>query len=144
MVHIRDEGSEFDASIEEIWKFLGSPQVHTPAHVSRRNSQVKPIGENAILLSVEQNMGGHWQKVLNRVTLLPPIGMAVEMLDGPLAGSKFFTYYTPKGGKTGVTVVGEFVSKSIPPAQLESEVLRSLEETFNEDNLALRKLASKA
>jgi hypothetical protein len=41
-----------------------------------------------------------------------PLGLVVEALEGPIAGSKFFNYYTPKGNKTGVTVIGDFKSPS--------------------------------
>ena len=32
-----------------------------------------------------------------------------EHLEGPTAGSRAFVYYMPKGNKTGITLVGEFV-----------------------------------
>jgi len=42
------------------------------------------------------------------------------------------------GDRTGVTVVGEFVSRSIPENQLKSVVLAQLERSYNEDNENLR------
>ncbi len=143
MVHIHDEGSEFDASIDNIWKYLGTPEVHGPAHKSRRNVQVKPVNDNTVHVEFEQQVGDQWVKVRNRVTTFPPVGNAVEMLDGPLGGSKFLTYYTPKGTKTGITVIGEFVSKTLPPAQVEAAALRALETSFNEDNAALKTFKAK-
>jgi len=75
--------------------------------------------------------------------MFPPVAMMVHSIEGPLAGSKFLFYYKPNGPKTGVNVVGDFHSKVIPPAQLESMVLASLEEAYNEDNAALRRFGGK-
>jgi hypothetical protein len=38
-------------------------------------------------------------------TAIPPLGVAIEVLKGPLEGSKAFTYFMPKEGTTGVTVL---------------------------------------
>jgi hypothetical protein len=65
------------------------------------------------------------------------------MLEGPMAGSKFFNYYTAKGGKTEVTVVGEFVSTQLPQAQIESTVHQILEHMFEEDKVALKEFSGK-
>jgi hypothetical protein len=142
MVHIKDEGSTFDAPIETVWKYLQMPEDHNRAHKSR-NFKSKPLAENVMELSWEANMGGTWVPLKTRITALPPVGVAIEMMEGPMAGSKFFNIYTPMGGKTGVTVVGEFTSKMIPPAQLEPSVRGFLEQVYNEDNDAIRALSGK-
>jgi hypothetical protein len=143
MVHILDEGSHFDAPIETIWKYLNTPEEHGPAHKNRRNVQVKPAGEHAIVISQEQEMGGQWHKVSSKITMYPPVGVVIETTEGPLAGSKLMTFYTPNGDKTGVTVVGDFMSKSVPDAQLRPMVLGFLESVYNEDNTEIKKLAAK-
>jgi len=140
MVHIKDEGSQFDAPIETVWKYLQSPEEHNRTHKSR-NFKMKPLSENAAELSWEANMGGNWVGMKTRLTSLPPVGVAIEMVEGPMAGSKFFNIYTPMGAKTGVTVVGDFASKSIPPAQLEPAVRGFLEQVYNEDNAAIKAMA---
>ena len=93
-------------------------------------------------LSWEQNVQGQWVKVVNHVSMFPPVAMLIDSVEGPLAGSKFLFYYKPNGTKTGVNVVGDFHSAMIPPAQLEAMVLASLEEAYNEDNAALRRLGA--
>ena len=100
-------------------------------------------GQGGVRLSWEQNVQGHWVKVANRVILFPPVAQLVQSTEGPLAGSNFLMYYRPNGAKTGVSVVGDFHSKMIPPAQLEPMVLASLEEAYNEDNTAIRAMARK-
>ena len=141
MAHIEDLGSHFDAPIETLWKFIQSPDDHGRSHKDRRNVRGEPDGENAMRTSWEQDVGGHWVKVSNRVTMFPPVAMLVHSLEGPLAGSRFLFYYAPHGNKTGVSVIGEFQSPTIPAAQLESVVMSSLESAFNEDQAALREFA---
>ena len=143
MVHIEDLGSQFDAPLETVWKFINSPDDHGQSHANRRNPQGAPHPEGGLQLSWEQNVQGNWVKVVNHVTMFPPVAMMVHSIEGPLAGSKFLFYYKPNGPKTGVNVVGDFHSKVIPPAQLESMVLASLEEAYNEDNAALRRFGGK-
>lgn len=144
MVHIEDMGSQFDAPIELVWKFLQSPSDHGVSHTNRRNVQGAPDGEHSMRVSWEQEVEGKWVKVANRVTMFPPVAMMVESHEGPLAGSKFLMYYKPNGAKTGVSVVGDFHSPVIPPAQLEPMVLHSLEQAYNEDNASLRRLGGHA
>ena len=143
MVHIEDLGSHFDAPIETVWKFIDSPADHGESHSDRRNIQGEPDGENKMKISWEQNVGGNWVKVSNRVTMFPPVAMMIHSVEGPLAGSKFLFYYSPKGQKTGVNVIGDFQSKMIPPADLEKAVMASLETAFNEDSAAIRRMAAK-
>ena len=143
MVHLEDLGSQFDAPLDTVWKFIQSDGDHGQSHANRRNIQGAPAPEGGMRVSWEQNVQGNWVKVVNHVTTFPPIAMMVHSLEGPLAGSKFMFYYKPDGHKTGVNVVGDFHSAVIPPAQLEAMVMASLEEAYNEDNASLRRLAAK-
>lgn len=141
MVRIKDEGSQFDAPLEVVWKFVQSPDVHREGHRTSRNARVKPLGENSMLLTMEQEMNGHWVRVANRVTVLPPLGVAIEVLEGPLAGSKMFYVYSSKGTKTGIDVYGEFVSSQIPASQLESTVREFLDVIYTEDAASIKAFA---
>ena len=142
MVHIKDEGSHFDAPIDLVWKYNQSAEEHGRSH-HHRNAAMKALSENQVVVSWEQDIEGKPVRTAMRLTILPPTGMAVELLEGPMAGSKFFNYYTPKGDRTEVTVVGDFTSKQIPPEKLASVVMHFLEGSFDEDNEALRRLAGK-
>jgi len=143
MVHIKDEGSHFDAPIETVWAFLQSPPDHGPSHKSIRNAQRKVLSENSFVITQEQNMNGQWVNVANRITVHPPLAVVVEVLEGPMAGTKMVNVYTPKGGKTGIDVFGEFVSPHIPAAQLEPAARANLETVFNEDTAAIKEFAAK-
>ncbi|HEV2317810.1 MAG TPA: hypothetical protein VGV89_09610 [Thermoplasmata archaeon] len=88
-------------------------------------------------------MNGNWVATKTRLTALSPVGIAMEMLEGPMAGSKWFNVYTPKGNKTEITVVGDFTSNSIPAAQLEHAVHGFLERVYNEDAAAIKALAGR-
>jgi hypothetical protein len=143
MVHIKDEGSHFDAPVDTVWKFIQAPDAHGPAHTSTRNQQMKPLGENSMLLSMEQNMNGHWVKVANRVTVFPPLAIAIEVVEGPMTGTKMVNVYTPKGNKTAIDVYGDFVIAGVPPNQLEPAVRANLETVFDEDSAAIRAFAGR-
>jgi len=143
MVHVKDEGSVFDAPLDVVWKYLQSEQDHGQSHKGRRNFVRKELGPGSVELSWEQEIDGKWVKSANRLSFLPPVGFSVEPLEGPLAGSKFYNYYTPRGNQTGVTVVGEYTSKVIPAAQLEQMVLANNEKVFKEDLDGLRAFTSK-
>lgn len=135
------EGSKFDASLDVIWKYLGDPAAHGGAHRNSRNRSMKPLTDNSFVVSWEQNMNGNWVKVANKITLFPPLGMASEAIEGPLAGSKMFTVYTPHGPKTEVSIYGEMQSSMVPPAQLEGVVRAAWEMAFNEDSAGIREYA---
>jgi hypothetical protein len=144
MVHIVDDGGEFDAPIETIWAFLQAPDDHRESHSDHKNQQAKPLTETSVQVSWEQDMGGKSVKVVNRITMVPPVGIAVEQIEGPLAGSKFFNFYTPKGSKTGVTVVGEFQAPSgMAEPQFVSMVRQNFEHVFSQDTAALKKFHKK-
>jgi hypothetical protein len=143
MVFMSDWGSEFDAPIDVVWKFLQSDTDHGNSHKGRRNLDRKAVNENTVMLSWEQDIDGNWVRLSNRVTFHPPVGFFVEPLEGPMAGSKFFNYYVPKGDKTAVVVVGEWNSKMIPAAQLEKAVMANLEKVFHEDSAGLKEFSRK-
>lgn len=67
-----------------------------------------------------------------------PLGIACDGLAGPFEGSKFFLYYTPSIPRTGVSVVGEFTSKTIPTEWSENAVRQFFSLEFDEDRQAVR------
>jgi hypothetical protein len=143
MVHIKDEGSHFDAPIETVWAYLRSPPDHGPSHKSVRNAEMKPLSENSVMISQEQNMNGQWVKTANRITFHPPLAVFIEVMEGPMAGTKMVNVYTAKGNKTGIDVYGDFESKQIPAPQLEHVARANLETVFNEDSVGIREFAAK-
>jgi len=142
MVLIKDEGSHFDAPISTVWEYLQG-QMHGEAHVSTRNQHVKPISENVMHISMEQNMNGQWVKVANRITALPPLAVVIEVVEGPMTGTKMVNVYTPKGNKTGIDVYGDFVVAGVPAAQLEPMVRSNLQQVFDEDTAGMKAMGSK-
>lgn len=124
MVHVRDEGAAFDASVEVVWQYLNSGPAHAGAHTTIRNRVAQPAGENAQIATMERNWNGEWVKVVSRMTRLPPLGMVQEFLEGPFAGSKAILVYTPHGKKSRVDVYGEFTSRTIPEKEIEKAALK--------------------
>ena len=138
MVFIVDEGSEFKGPLEKVWQLAQSELQHK--HSFQKNPKVSMEGEHPVLRFEAQTPSGEWVKNAIRMTVLPPVGFLLEYIDGDFVGSKAMEYYTPKGSKTGVTVVGEWVSKSVPADQLKKMVLKNLEVAFNEDQENLKKV----
>ncbi len=133
-----DSGSEFDAPLETVWAYLSAPGEHRLAHPKTRNFEVTEASDSSFVLAMEQWMQSRWVRTVGRGAVFPPLGSSSEALEGPLAGSKYFLYYTPKGAKTGVTVVGHFVSPDLSDAEVQPMVLGLFEEFFNEDQARIR------
>jgi len=135
MVYILDEGSVFDMPIDRIWKYLQSQEHNHPSF--------KMLGRemegNSVTLTSERVFMGKAARFKVRNTLYPPFGMVQEYLEGPMAGSKAFLYYIPKGEKTGVTLVGDYVVKGLDDKATREAVLAAAEVTFNEDNATMKK-----
>ncbi|MDA4135517.1 MAG: hypothetical protein OK449_00785 [Thaumarchaeota archaeon] len=138
MVFFKDEGSEFDAPLDKVWKLNQSEGSHS--HPSLKNSNSSMDGEHTILSYETQMPDGSWVKNKVRMSVFPPIGIIFETLEGPLKGSVSFQYYTPKGAKTGITVVGEWKASGIPDAQLHAVGMKFLEAVYNEDKANLAKM----
>ena len=138
MVHIHDEGSVFDAPLEAVWKYLGTSQEHAGAHTEFRNGRREQVRDGVIKLSREEQVDGKWVKTVVQISLFPPLGYAQEFLEGPLAGSRAFQFYTPKGNRTGITVVGEFVMAGKTPSEVEAHVMGQLARVFEDDRTGLR------
>jgi hypothetical protein len=137
VVFIRDDGSVFDAPIDDVWRFLGSGAPHSDAP-HHRNVRRRRLGRNSGTYSWEQDFLGEPVRFAMRWVAFAPLGLAYEVLEGPFAGSDFFLYYTPDGPRTAVTVVGHFNSKTIPVERLERAVNRFFSDEFDQDRAALR------
>lgn len=137
MVFIIDEGGVFDAPIDKIWKFMTTPGDHH-RHPTMTNAKREMMDGYAVLTFDAVGPNGEKNVVKIKSTPLMPVGRVMEYLEGPLAGSRAFSYYIPMGDKTGVTIVGEFVSRTIPENQLRSVVLAQFERSFNEDSENLK------
>jgi hypothetical protein len=137
MVFIRDEGDEFEASLDEVWAFIGSGPPHSEAH-HHHDVRREPVASNSGVYSWMQEFRGGPVRFTMRWVAFAPVGVAYEVLAGPFEGSKFFLYYTPRGARTRVSVVGEFASKTIPADELEAAVNQFFSVEFDQDSRALR------
>jgi len=136
MVFVRDEGSVYNAPLDEVWRFLDSGSAHSEAHRHRKVDR-KTLPGNSGEYTWEQDFEGKAERFTMRWTSFPQFGIAYEVPEGPFAGSKFFVYYRPRGTRTRVTIVGDFVSPTIPEAQLEKAVLGFFALEFEQDSAAI-------
>jgi hypothetical protein len=132
-----DTGSYFEAPLDKVWAFVGSGPHHGDAHRhldQRRTRETEHVGR----YSWTQEFDGHPAQFTMRWHAFPPLGIAYEVLEGPFEGSTFFVYYTPERDRTGVTVVGEFVSPTLAPEAVAPAVLRFFALEFEQDRAAIR------
>ncbi len=137
MVFVRDEGSVFDAPRAVVWDFFGSGKEHSDAH-RHRDVQRQMVAENVGRYAWTQDFRGTPKRFVMRWTSFAPVGLGYEVLEGPFAGSRFFLYYEPRGEKTGVAVVGEFTSSTIPEPEIASAVEAFFSTEFEQDSAAIR------
>lgn len=136
MVFIRDDGSVFHAPIDTVWEFVGSGDRHASAHAHRNVRRDRGPG-NVGTYSWEQAFDGAPVRFTMRWTVFPPLGIAYEVLEGPFQGSTFFLYYHAQGAETGVGIVGEFRSPTVPDAELPAAVDRFFATEFEQDRAAI-------
>lgn len=137
MVFVRDESSVYDAPLHVVWDFFGSGQEHSEAH-GHRDVHREKLSEKSGSYSWTQEFQGRSARFAMRWTSFRPLGLGYEVLEGPFAGSKFFLVYTPLGERTGVSVVGEFTSPTIPASQIADAVGAFFALEFEQDHAAIR------
>ncbi|HEV2166691.1 MAG TPA: hypothetical protein VGS23_06950 [Thermoplasmata archaeon] len=137
MVFIRDEGSEFDVPLEAVWAYLNAPERHASAHHHRAVRRTS-LGENSGEYSWEQDFEGSSTRFTMRWSSLHPVGISYQVLEGPFQGSRFLLTYHPKGAKTGVSIMGEFMSPTLPPDRIAAAVESFFSTEFEQDLRALR------
>jgi hypothetical protein len=138
MVFVRDEGSVFEVPLDDVWKFVSSGDRHSEAHVHRDVAR-EVLGERSGKYSWEQTFDGAPTRFSMVWTSFHPLGVAYEVVEGPFEGSRFFLYYLPMGPRTGVGVVGEFVSPTLPESEIPAAVDRFFSKEFDQDHAALRR-----
>jgi len=139
MVHIIDEGSVFDLTLDKLWEYLPSD-----AHKhSSQNVISREFDGNTLTIVSERDVDETIVRSKLKITMFPPLGVVQEYLEGPAAGSKVFTYYSPKGSKTAVTVVGDFkIEGATDRAATRRAVLKMLGLSFKEDTATIKKSKS--
>ncbi len=147
MVFIEDRESVFDAPIDKVWRLAQAHATEgSKIHPGAKNVVTEMLSENTFVNGWDQEMDGQTIRIKIKGTIFYPLGVAFETLEGPLAGSTYFTYYIPRAdNKTNVVVAGEFISKSIDPTVGDDEKLRSIvsstfEKVFEEDAAYLKNI----
>lgn len=137
MVYILDEGSVFDAPIDKVWNYLASDDHR---HDSLKMISREMTNSNTVVITAERSLMGRTVRSKVRNTLYPPFGFVQEHLEGPTAGSRAFVYYIPKGNKTGITVVGDYVVSGVDEKATRDAIMAQLQVSFDEDNANLKNM----
>jgi len=141
MVIVVDEGSSHPVSLDKIWKLIEAhSKDFATIHPNAKNMKMDPMGENAAMLSWDADWGGRMAHTRMKATMFPPVAQAIEVLEGPFAGSKFVTSYVPKGNATVLNCVGDFKSPSMKDDELRTAAKMFLDSGFDEDGAYLKKM----
>lgn len=137
-VFILDDDGVFDAPIQKIWKLHDSPEH---VHPSVPDAKFEKAGDSVTYVSGTLLLP-NGERVRNRIrlTAFPPLGFSMEWIEGLFAGSKEFSYYIPRGEKTGVASVGEWTSPFMPREQVKRSVLKFLDTVYTEDQTNLARM----
>lgn len=139
---VRDEGGVFGAPLEAVWRFVGSGVGHSEAHAHRRVRR-RIFTPSSGRYSWEQEFDGRNARFTMRWRAFVPVGVVYDVLDGPFTGSRFILYYTPRGRRTEVGIVGEFRSPTLPPKQIPAAVRRFFAREFEQDRRAIESVSAR-
>ncbi|MCI4337451.1 MAG: hypothetical protein L3K17_09770 [Thermoplasmata archaeon] len=143
MVYVKDEGSVFDAPIDVVWAYIFGGGEHDGSHKTTRNPKFEKLSDITITYAAERKFRGKWAPHQLRISMIPPISVVTEWLEGVLEGSKLVYVYSPQGKKTRIDVYGEFTSKTLPPEDVESAAREWLSAEFKDDAAPVRAMARK-
>ena len=100
-------------------------------HASMTNRKIERDGNSAMLSFEVEGPGRSEDACQNQEFLVCSRWSDARVPRGAARRFKgHIGHYVPKGQKTGVTLVGEYVSKVIPEGQLRTVVMNQLEQSF--------------
>ena len=140
MVYFEDKGAIYDASLDEVWRYLVS-EHHGPAHArNARNFEIKGADGPTTLVSAERLLSGKWSTFVSKSTDFPPLCICNEEVEGDFAGTKFVIVYRPEGNVTRADVFGDVQSKVFEPEEAKRRFLELLQRAYEDDIRALHEL----
>ena len=143
MRRIKYEGGASGDNTDAVWDFLMPPDKDGRSANRSRNLKVQQVSDDEMRISWEQKLNGNWLRTVSRVTQYPPEGFVVEITEGPMAGSKFFNYYSSKEQKERALGTESPQVRKRSNVKPEPIALVLLREVLREDSKAIRSLISK-
>jgi len=93
MVFIEDREGVFDTSIDKLWKLVQAPiKEGSKIHPSAKNVVTEMLNDDTFINSWSEEINGQFVKIKVKGTMFYPLGVAFEMMEGPLAGSTYLIY----------------------------------------------------
>ena len=135
MVYVKDDGV-FDEPLDKIWKYIQDPEDHV--HQAILSQKVLEQKGNTMKLRVETlNARGSKEEQIWKMTMDPPFGHELEVLEGSTRGTKQTHVYVPMGNKTKVIVVGDYKMPGADDETIRKGALENLARVFDEDSRQL-------
>jgi hypothetical protein len=114
VVFIVCQGNEFQGQLDKVWKLNETLMKEpTKVHQNAIDYNIETVNKNTIIQSWQATIDNQITNNKMQFTTYHPLGVAVEILEGKLKGSKAFVYFTPKEEITAVTAVGDFKSVTL-------------------------------
>ncbi len=137
MLFLRYEGTVFDAPLESVWRFAGSGDRHSEAHLHRPTER-KVRSDTPGPYSWEQPFDGEPVRFNVRGNAFPRVGIVYDVRKEEFIGSRFFLDTTPLGALTGFSGDGEFVPPTRADAQIGPAVARFFAQELDHDSAATK------
>ena len=139
MVQYKCDGI-FDAPLNKIWELLNNSYAHVHKSIKRR----RVLGMQGALITIEVEIDDPDRKDTHfetwKMLMKAPKGYEMEIVGGPMDGSKLTHSYTPMGGQTKVEVAGEINVKGMNDEEALKLADTFFGELFEEDNASLKSL----
>jgi len=78
-----------------------------------------------------------------RISMVPPVPIVAERIEGGPAGSNFLNVGPPQDGLTRLDVQGEFTSRTLPADEVEGAAREFLDSEYRGDAAAIRALPAR-
>ena len=138
-VFVIDNRSMLKAPVEMVWSFFQTHREHP--HSGITNVSREELGSNSYIMSYEFRTRGQLIIVKYRGTAYPPLGFAMDFIDGTFKGSKVFHFFVPRGEKTNVRVVAHLTSPTMSDAMAKHAFDVFTAHLFSEDKASIEKAA---
>ena len=143
MVFVRDEGSVYNAPLEEVWGFVGSGTAHSEAHHHRKVER-KTLPGNFRRVHLGTGFRGEVRALHDALDVLPAVRDRLRGLRGTVRGFEVLRLLPSAGNEDPGHHRGRLRIPHDPAARLEAAVLGFFALEFEQDSAAITSILSRS